>query len=244
MRPQDEEVLQRSSLFRFLPKEHFEQLRPHLREERYEFGDVIVNQGEAADSFYVLLSGRARAIKTDQNGAEIALATLRPGDVFGEAALGDGGTRNAMVRCSTAVEALRLNRTDFLRLCEEVPALKQQVEMTKRHRSLQGFLYEFSNFGRLSTPALRSLIEKLDPLQVKKGDLIIRQGEAAGPMFILEKGRARAFMGNNGRERNLAFYRDGDFFGELSILNGSPRAASRSRGHATSATIPSASPPT
>ncbi len=226
MRAQDEEVLQRSSLFRFLPKEHFEQLRPLLKEERYEFGDVIVHQGEEADAFYVLLSGRARAIKVDQNGAEIALATLRPGDVFGEAALAEGGIRNAMVRCSTAVEALRLNRSDFLKLCDEVPALKQQVEMTKRHRALQGFLYEFSNFGRLSTPALRSLIEKLDPVEIKKGDLIIRQGEVAGPMYILEKGRARAFLGNNGRERNLAFYRDGDFFGELSILNGSPRAAS------------------
>ena len=41
----------------------------------------------------------------------------------------------------------------------------------------------------------------------------------------LEKGRARAFTQNNGAQVNLAFYRDGDFFGELSILNGSPRAA-------------------
>jgi ATP-binding cassette subfamily B protein len=45
-------------------------------------------------------------------------------------------------------------------------------------------------------------------------------------MFILEKGRARAFEGVNGKQRNLAFYRAGDFFGELSILNGSKRAAS------------------
>src|SRR5207244_13220362 len=52
------------------------------------------------------------------------------------------------------------------------------------------------------------------------------EGDPAGPMFILEKGRARAFLANNGKERNLAFYRDGDYFGELSILNGSPRAAS------------------
>ena len=121
---------------------------------------------------------------------------------------------------------MRLNRSDFLKLCAEVPEIAQQLEITKRHRSLQGFLYEFSNFGRLPSPALRSLIEKLDPVDVKKGDLIIREGDAAGPMFILEKGRARAFAGNNGREQNLAFYRDGDFFGELSILNGSPRTAS------------------
>ncbi|HEX8679448.1 MAG TPA: cyclic nucleotide-binding domain-containing protein, partial [Chthoniobacterales bacterium] len=226
MRAHEEEVLQRTSLFRFLPKEHFEELRPLLKEERYEFGDVIVHQGDPADAFYVLLSGRARAIKTDQNGTEIALATLRPGDVFGEAALGEGGTRNASIRCSTAVEVLRLARSDFLELCAEVPALKEQVEITKRHRALQGFLYEFSNFGRLPTPALRSVIEKLSPLDVAKGNLIIRQGEPAGPMYILEKGRARAFAGTNGKQQNLAFYRDGDFFGELSILNGSHRAAS------------------
>ncbi len=226
MRIQDEEILQRTSLFRFLPEQYFGRLRPLLKEENFEFGDVIVHQGDPADSFYVLLSGRARAIKTDQNGMEIALATLRPGDVFGEAALGEGGTRNAMVRCSTAVTALKLNRSDFLALSEEVPEIKQEVELIKRHRSLQGFLYEFSNFGRLPTPALRSVVEKLSPVEVSKGNLIIRQGDAAGPMYILEKGRARAFAGNNGRETNLAFYRDGDFFGELSILNGSPRAAS------------------
>jgi HlyB family type I secretion system ABC transporter len=228
MRAAEEEVLQRSSVFRFLPESHFEQLRPLLREERYEFGEVIVQQGDPADAFYILISGRARAIKIDNNGNEIPLATLRPGDVFGEAALGEGGTRTAMVRCSTAVDALKLDREDFLALCQQIPDLRHQMELMRRQRALHGFLYEFSNFGRLPQSALRTLVEKLQPLDVPKGNLIIRQGDPAGPMYILEKGRARAFAGtgNNGQQRNLAFYRDGDFFGELSILNGSSRAAS------------------
>ena len=159
-------------------------------------------------------------------GNEIALATLKPGDSFGESALTESGTRTATVRCSTAVEALRLDRSDFLELAEEVPELKHYIEMTARHRALHGFLYEFSNFGRLPVPALRSLVEKLTPVEVAKGDAIIREGDPPGAMFMLEKGRARAFHSDNGTEHNLAFYRDGDFFGELSILNGSPRAAS------------------
>ncbi|MFL6568550.1 MAG: cyclic nucleotide-binding domain-containing protein, partial [Chthoniobacterales bacterium] len=133
MKAQDEEILQRTSLFRFLPEKHLEDLRPLLKEERYEFGDVIVHQGAPADAFYVLISGRARAIKTDQNGNEISLATLRPGDVFGEAALGEGGTRNASIRCSTSVAVLRLARSDFLDLCTYNPDLREQVEVTKRH---------------------------------------------------------------------------------------------------------------
>ena len=156
----------------------------------------------------------------------MALGTLRPGDSFGEASLADGGKRNASVRCSTSVDLLRLDREDFLELLKEEPELQRHVETMGRHRALQGFLYEFSNFGRLPAAALRDIIEKLDPVTFAKGNLIIREGEDAGPMYILEKGRARAFAGVNGKELNLAFYRDGDFFGELSILNGSKRAAS------------------
>ena len=226
MKTQDEEVLRRSALFQFLPAEHFETLRSLLHEEEYEFGDIIVKQGDRADSFYVLITGRARALKIYQNGEEITLGSLKPGDSFGEDALAESGTRTATVRCSTAVQLLRLDRSDFLRLAAQVPELAHHIEMMGRFRALQGFLYEFSNFGRLPGPALRGMIERLDPAVFKKGDLIIREGDAAGPMFILEKGRARAFLANNGSQRNLAFYRDGDFFGELSILNGAPRAAS------------------
>src|SRR5207237_6770951 len=51
-------------------------------------------------------------------------------------------------------------------------------------------------------------------------------GAAVGIHYGMHKWRVRALTGVDGKERNLAFYRAGDFFGELSILNGSPRAAS------------------
>jgi len=226
MKIQDSEVLRRSSVFRFVSDEHFEAIAPLLQEEHYEFGEVIVKQGDPANSFYVLTNGRARALKIKPDGEEIPLGVLKPGDSFGEAALAEGGTRNAIVRCSTAVDVLRIDRDDFLQLVSRVPDLQQYVESTGRNRALQSFLYQFSNFGRLPAPVLRGMIDKLTPVTFEKGNLIIREGDNAGPLYVIEKGRARAFSGLNGRERNLAFYREGDFFGELSILNDSPRAAS------------------
>jgi len=226
VKTQDSEILRRSSVFRFISDEHFAAIEPLLQEEHYEFGDIIVKQDEAADSFYVLTRGRARAVKIKPDGEEIPLGVLKPGDSFGEAALAEGGTRNATVRCSTAVDVLRIDRDDFLQLVTQEPDLKQSIETTGRNRAVQSFLYQFSNFGRLPTPVLRSMIEKFKPLSVQKGNLIIREADGAGPLFIIEKGRARAFAGVDGQVRNLAFYRAGDFFGELSILNGSPRAAS------------------
>lgn len=220
-----DEVLHRSSLFRFLAPDDFDRLRSLLHEEHFEFGDVIIRQGAEAAAFYVLISGRVRVVKERENGEEIALATLRPGDDFGELGLVARGDRIATVRCSTAVDVLRLDRSDFLALLTEHPGLQRSLALTARHRTLHGFLYEFSNFGRLPPRALHALLEELAPIDFTKGDIIIREGDPAGPMFIVETGRIRVFATRNGRERNLAFYRAGDFFGELSILNGSPRAA-------------------
>ena len=226
MTPRYEEALRRTSLTRFVPSVHLERLRDCFCEVSFDFGDVIVKQGEPADAFYVLVTGRARVLKEDAHGGETALNRLIPGDEFGESALFEGGTRVATVRASTAVEALRLERGVFLGLLQEFPDLREALEMLANWRMLHGFLYEFSNFGRLPTPALHALMAALKPTLAKKGDLIVLEGDPAGPMFILRAGRVRVFNGEKTKAINRAFYREGEFFGELSILNGAPRAAS------------------
>ncbi|HUE41051.1 MAG TPA: peptidase domain-containing ABC transporter [Chthoniobacterales bacterium] len=227
MKGHDTDVVRRSSAFRFLSDEHFAAIESLLQEEHYDFGDTIVRQDDPADAFYILTNGRARAIKAKPDGEEIPLGVLKPGDSFGEAALAEGGRRTATVRCSTSVDVLRIDRNDFLSLVAQAPELRHYIQIIGRNRAVQSFLYQFSNFGRLPGPALRGMIDRLVPIGFSKGSLIIRQGDAAGPMYVIEKGRARAFAGGgNGQHRNLAFYREGDFFGELSILNNAPRAAS------------------
>ena len=226
MTPQIEDYLRQASFLQFLPQEHYESVRALFRQARHDFGDSIVRQGEKADAFYVLVAGRARVLQTTGEGREVPLNTLRPGDVFGETALLSDEPRNATVRCSSAVEVLRLDREEFQGLLREQPGLKKYLEMTARWKTLHGFLYQFSNFGRLPRPTLSALLERLEPARFEKGQTIVRQGEPAGPMYIIQHGLVRIFSQNNGVARNLAFLREGDFFGELSVLNGVSRTAS------------------
>ncbi|HTL17350.1 MAG TPA: peptidase domain-containing ABC transporter, partial [Patescibacteria group bacterium] len=100
------------------------------------------------------------------------------------------------------------------------------LELTARWRAMRGFLYQFSNFGRLPAPALRCLVDKLSPQQFAKGEVVVHEGEPAGPMYIIEKGRVRVYSGINGQVRQLGFLREGNFFGELSILTKARRSAS------------------
>jgi len=221
-----DELLRGSPLLRFLPENQRTELIARFKPARFDFGDLIVSEGQEADAFYFLTLGRARVVKKTEKGGELVLASLRPGSEFGDAALLDSGPCTATVRCSTAVEVLRLGREDFLALLAEHPEMRQHLEATERVKSLHGFLYEFSNFGRLSAAALRALVEHLTPVAFKKGQLILREGDPAGPMYIVKAGRVRIFAAAGGGVRNLAFCRDGDFFGELSLLSNAPRAAS------------------
>src|SRR5438105_6725236 len=131
MRVPDTEIVRRSSAFRFLSDEHFGALEPLLKQEHYDFGDTIVKQDDPADAFYILTHGRARAIKVKPDGEEIPLGVLKPGDRFGEAALAEGGRRMATVRCSTAVDVLRIDRHDFLALGAQEPRQPRYNELTR-----------------------------------------------------------------------------------------------------------------
>jgi HlyB family type I secretion system ABC transporter len=221
-----EPFLSQSSVFRFFPPEHQDRVRSLFRKVQYDFGEVIVKQGDPADAFFILVSGRARVIKTTARGEEIPLNVLRPGSEFGESALLSTEPRTATVRCSSIVEALRLARADFLDLIAEFPELSDYLKATQRFRLLHSFLYEFSNFGRLPEPAINELIQRLTPVEFSAGDRILTRGDPAGPMYVVQSGKVRVFNSNGDQSRALAYYREGDFFGELSALNGSPRAAS------------------
>jgi eukaryotic-like serine/threonine-protein kinase len=62
----------------------------------FQAGEVIVREGEAADSAYVIVEGRCEAYR-ERKGARTRLRVLEPGDVFGETALLSAQTRTASV---------------------------------------------------------------------------------------------------------------------------------------------------
>ncbi|HYK40967.1 MAG TPA: cyclic nucleotide-binding domain-containing protein, partial [Thermoanaerobaculia bacterium] len=63
-------------LLAFLPPDVRDLVVDSFVPESFEFGSAIVREGEEADAFYVLVSGRARVIKTGRGGEEISLNVL------------------------------------------------------------------------------------------------------------------------------------------------------------------------
>ena len=225
-------------ILRYLPPDARGQVLERFVPESFSFGASIVREGDPADALYVLTSGRARAVKNAaRDGAapapgappELSLGVLKPGEMFGEIGLLEASaTRTVTVRASGDVTVLRLDRAVFDALLATRPELRQYFELQAVHRRLGNFFKEFTAFAKLPAPALQELLAALERVPVTPGQIVIREGDAPGAMYIVEEGRLRVFTSDEGSggRRYLAYLRKGDFFGELSVFKGAPRAAS------------------
>ena len=191
----------------------------------FPFGAVIVREGEEADALYVLALGRARAIKATEAGDEVPLGVLKPGDMFGEVALLERTNRIATVRASSEVEAFRLDRSIFQALLKSHPQIRQAFDLHARRRSLSNFFRLYSAFGDLPPEALAYLLGEMKPIEVEADEAVVREGDPAGAMFVVEDGRLQAFRAGADGEQSVAFFRKGDFFGEASLIKGVSRDA-------------------
>jgi CRP/FNR family transcriptional regulator, cyclic AMP receptor protein len=68
--------------FEGLSQVHLEELRPHTKVSRFKAGERLLAQGELANRFYVIVSGRV-AIECDINGETVVVQEIGPGETAG-----------------------------------------------------------------------------------------------------------------------------------------------------------------
>ena len=97
--------------------------------QRYRFsaGDVVVRQGEASRTLYIVASGELEVIFIDETGEVRPISRIDPLSVFGEQAFLDGLPRSATVRALTASELHVLTREAFDALAVRYPDLAQKL---------------------------------------------------------------------------------------------------------------------
>ncbi len=92
-------------------------LRPVATEITLPAGRFLFQQGDDADEIFALSSGRLEVSVLSENGQNIALNVIAPGQVFGEIALFDQGRRTATI---AALETSRILRVGAARLNDEL----------------------------------------------------------------------------------------------------------------------------
>jgi CRP-like cAMP-binding protein len=220
----DQRLVADLPLLRFLSDEVRSQVVARFVPVTYPFGGVLATQGEPADALYVLVSGRARVIKRLDHDEEAPLNVLHPGDSFGETELFNGRPHPTTVRAMSDVLALRLDKTAFNELLEADRDVGTYLELQLKHGTLRGFFRDFPAFANIPSEAMVGIVlAELEPRTVAAGEVIFSQGDAAGPLFLIEDGRARIMRRDSDGLQFVGAVGAGQYVGEESALTGEPR---------------------
>lgn len=117
------EILKNCKMFAGLPDEDLAQLvaLSHLRCE--ERGCVLFSEGEAAQGFFAIGSGRVKLYKLSADGKERILHIVHGGDTFAEAAIFAEGCYPAFAETLSKVETVFVPGKEFLSLLQNRPQI-------------------------------------------------------------------------------------------------------------------------
>ncbi|RMG40708.1 MAG: ATP-binding cassette domain-containing protein [Candidatus Dadabacteria bacterium] len=213
-------------LFQSLPEDVLIHIKKCFRTRRFHFGEVIVREGSKNTAIFLIKSGRARAVTLNAEGEEVSLGILREGDLFGEMSLLYNRPSIATVRSSAESEVLYLEEESFKALLSEFPSIREHLIKAARRRTLRNFLKTFSGLAALSDNTLDLLLNELDEISIEAGTVLIRENDPPGPMYIVRTGRLKVYRESESAAHPLAYIRQGDYFGELSLFRRINRSAS------------------
>ncbi len=120
-------------MFAELAPDFIEHLKESVELVRYAPGQVIAQQGEAADCFYLVRIGFVK-ISEGYPGGELVLAYLSRGDYFGEIGLLGGGVRTATCTALDHVEVVKISGADFRQMVKRFPSVRAGLEAVATER--------------------------------------------------------------------------------------------------------------
>jgi len=148
-------LLRRIDLFSDLSDEDLLHVAEAAKVHNFQRDERVFDEGDAADTLYVVASGKINIVVTSAEGKDLILAVLGEGQVFGEMGLLDSAPRSASAITATPAELISIARLDFDKLLESQPGLSRKLlhimaERLRRANSKMESLAYMDVAGRLA----------------------------------------------------------------------------------------------
>ena len=123
------ELIREVPLFKALSKRHLTQLARLADEIHRDDGDVLIEEGQSGDEFFIVARGAVKVVKRGRK-----VASLMAGECFGEMSLFDDKPRSATVVATIETTLLTIHRADFDRYLMRSPAIMRTFLGTMSER--------------------------------------------------------------------------------------------------------------
>ncbi|KAJ9054506.1 hypothetical protein DSO57_1001509 [Entomophthora muscae] len=201
-------------LFRNLEAEQRRCIVDAMFERPVKAGEVVIKQGDEGDNFYVVDQGAFDIFIHDRKVIEV-----HPGGSFGELALMYNTPRAATVKAVTDGTLWAVDRVTFRSIITD--------NTYRKRRLYESFLKTIPLLESLQPSEIAKISDALEPVHHEPDDVIIEQGTSGAHFYMIESGEVRVIQTiQSGEQIEHSGLKAGDYFGELALLNDSPRMAS------------------
>jgi CRP-like cAMP-binding protein len=212
-------------LFSFLDHDAFLAVLASLQLRRYVKGQAIITEGQAGDSFFILAEGNVEVTRT-MGDRTVSLARLHPGAVFGEMALISKAPRTATVAALEDCDLLELKRASLEAESHRLASVTQALKEFTHDRFLQNLTGTSAIFRPFPKSIRTEIVRKFKDFPVDPGDELIAEGEQGQGLFLILKGSIEVSKKDgDGAKIVLATLKEGDVFGEISLIQETPTTA-------------------
>jgi CRP/FNR family cyclic AMP-dependent transcriptional regulator len=175
------ELLRSVPLFADLEEEELERFSRVAVPRSFPAGTRVFHEGDRSDACYIVREGSFRVTREHSDGRAITLATLGPGEVFGELAMLDGDTRSASAEALSDGELLALPATDVRSLLARHPeiSVKLVAALVRRLREANERIsrQSFQTVPSRVAGVLSQLVAET-PRSGENGEVTIRMNQA------------------------------------------------------------------
>ncbi|KAG0171797.1 hypothetical protein DFQ30_000337 [Apophysomyces sp. BC1015] len=205
-------------LFRNLDEEQHQDVVNAMAEKHIQKGETVIKQGGVGDYFYVVESGTFDCVKTVGGSPPTKVAHYEAGGSFGELALMYNAPRAATIVALSDAVLWALDRVTFRTIL---------MENTSRKRRLyESFLGEVILLKSLEPHERHKIADALESIYFEDGQQVVVQGDVGDQFYIIESGAAAVYkVESDGVRQEVNHLGRGSYFGELALLNDTPRAA-------------------
>lgn len=111
-----------------------ESMTGQFKSESVEAGELLINEGDSGDKFYIIAEGKVEIFTTNKNGKKVHIDIKGQGDYVGEIALIENSARRATVKTMTKCVFLTLEQEQFLGLLEKDQGVKTKFTESIKQR--------------------------------------------------------------------------------------------------------------
>ena len=120
-------VLKHSAWFGALPDALLGKIARLSVQRKYDSGELLFQRGEPGDYLHGVIAGSVRIVTVATDGRELALNTMRAGDIIGEIAVLDGGVRTASSYALEPTTTFVIHRDGFRVLMSQEPPIANHM---------------------------------------------------------------------------------------------------------------------